>query len=358
MKLTIGMATFNDYAGVKYSIQALRLYQDLTDVELLVIDNFGCEKTKWFVQNHIGFSSYVLSKEVNSTAQPRNLVFEKATGDAVLCMDSHVFFEAGAIARLKQYYHDNQAVADLLQGPMLNDDCKTVHGSLWTPDWRSYMFGCWGYDPRGNDREAEPFDIPLMGLGVFSCRRNAWLGFNKKFRGFGGEEGYIHEKFRKAGRRCLCLPWLRWWHNTRIHGENTPYPNVLEDRFRNYIIGWTENEQDTKPIFNHFKAVFTEEKMFKLAKDALSDVAEIAKISPYINKEPELTPKVAEPEQERLIACDHPGFKVDATTHNHIVRGKKLLTASVMFKCQKCQQEFYPGKMNEYGELELTACQS
>jgi hypothetical protein len=49
-------------------------------------------------------------------------------------------------------------------------------------------------------------------MGVFSCRKGAWPGFNPMFRGFGGEEGYIHEKFRQAGGRCLCLPWLRWTH--------------------------------------------------------------------------------------------------------------------------------------------------
>ena len=40
----------------------------------------------------------------------------------------------------------------------------------------------------------------------------AWPGFPAAFRGFGGEEAYIHEKFRRAGGRRLCLPWLRWMH--------------------------------------------------------------------------------------------------------------------------------------------------
>ena len=33
--LTIGMATYNDFDGVYFTLQALRLYQDLTDTELL-----------------------------------------------------------------------------------------------------------------------------------------------------------------------------------------------------------------------------------------------------------------------------------------------------------------------------------
>lgn len=39
----------------------------------------------------------------------------------------------------------------------------------------------------------------MQGLGIFACRRDVWPGFNPRLRGFGGEEGYIHEKFRRAG---------------------------------------------------------------------------------------------------------------------------------------------------------------
>ncbi len=38
-KLTIGMATFDDFDGVYFTIQALRLYHDLREVELIVVDN-------------------------------------------------------------------------------------------------------------------------------------------------------------------------------------------------------------------------------------------------------------------------------------------------------------------------------
>src|SRR5207237_2934286 len=91
--------------------------------------------------------------------------------------------------------------------------CSTTMGKQiathFDPVWRAQM---WGSDPRGQDPEGEPFEISMQGLGVFSCMKDDWLGFHPKFQGFGGEEGYIHEKFRQAGRRCLCLPWLRWMH--------------------------------------------------------------------------------------------------------------------------------------------------
>jgi hypothetical protein len=56
------------------------------------------------------------------------------------------------------------------------------------------------------DINDEPFEVPAQGLGIFSCKKSEWLGFNPHFRGFGGEECYIHEKYRQAGRKTICLP--------------------------------------------------------------------------------------------------------------------------------------------------------
>jgi len=43
--LTIGMATYNDFDVVYLTIKGFQLYHDLTDVELVVIDNYGCKLT-------------------------------------------------------------------------------------------------------------------------------------------------------------------------------------------------------------------------------------------------------------------------------------------------------------------------
>ena len=48
--LTIGMPTYNDFDGVYFTVQALRHYQDLEDTELVVVDNYGCEHTRAFVE--------------------------------------------------------------------------------------------------------------------------------------------------------------------------------------------------------------------------------------------------------------------------------------------------------------------
>ena len=265
-ELTIGMATYNDFDGVYFTIQALRLYQDLQDTELLVIDNFGCDHTQEFIE---GWSNarYPRLTEKVGTASPRNLVFEEASGEAVLCCDSHVLFAPGAIARLKHYHQAHPDCLDLLHGPLVYDDLQNV-ATHFDPVWRAQMWGTWGLDPRGVDPEAEPFEIPMQGLGAFSCRRSAWLGFNPAFRGFGGEEGYIHEKFRQAGGHSLCLPWLRWTHRFG-RPAGVPYPISSEDRLRNYLIGHLELGLDPAPALEHFAESLPEELVVAIAAETV-----------------------------------------------------------------------------------------
>jgi len=125
-----------------------------------------------------------------------------------------------------------------LQGPLINDDLSTLKTHM-RPEWRNGFYGVWDFDSRGADAEGEPFDIPMQGLGLFVCRKDAWPGFNPRFRGFGGEEGYIHEKFRIRGNRTLCVPFLRWLHRFG-RPLGVPYPNNWWDRIRNYLIGFHE----------------------------------------------------------------------------------------------------------------------
>lgn len=256
--LTIGMATYDDFDGVYFTLQSLRLYQDLSDTEIIVVDNFGCETTRDFVQNWTG-ARYIRLDEVVGTAAGRDLLFREGQGEAILCCDSHVLFVPGAIARLKQYYRDHPGTCDLLQGPILYDDLHNI-STHFKPEWSAQMWGVWANDERGLDPDAEPFEIPMQGLGVFSARKAAWPGFNPDFRGFGGEEGYIHEKFRQAGGRCLCLPWFRWMHRFG-RPKGVPYPLSVDDKFRNYLIGHSELGLDLAPIIDHFSGYLATERI-------------------------------------------------------------------------------------------------
>jgi hypothetical protein len=255
-KLTIGMATYDDYDGVYFSLQALRLYHPeiATAVEFLVIDNHPggpCAAPLKQLETKIPNYRYVPHDVEIGTAAPRNKIFEEASGEFVLCMDSHVMFESGALKRLLAFFEENPATPDLLQGPLVYDDLGSC-ATHFHPAWRAGMFGYWEKDKRGAEPEAPPFEIGMQGLGVFACRRTAWPGFNPLFRGFGGEEGYIHEKFRRAGGRVLCLPFLRWIHRFG-RPMGIPYRNKWEDRIRNYLIGYRELGLSSREAEEHFR---------------------------------------------------------------------------------------------------------
>ena len=266
MELTVGMATYRDFDGVYFTIQALRLYQDMEGVEVLVVDNFGCSATRDFVEGPAG-GRYVLATEAVGTAAPRDRVFREARGEAVLCLDSHVLLGEGVLGRLKGYYREHPDCLDLLQGPLVFDDLEET-ATHFEPVWRESMWGTWSKDPRAAEGpDPEPFDIPMQGLGLFSCRKAAWPGFHPAFRGFGGEEGYLHEKFRGLGRRCVCLPWLRWVHRFG-RPAGIPYPNRLRDRIANYLIGHREVGLDLAPILEHFGEIAGQAELDMALRDA------------------------------------------------------------------------------------------
>ncbi|HEX5994602.1 MAG TPA: glycosyltransferase family A protein [Jiangellales bacterium] len=267
-ELTIGMATYDDFDGVYFTLQALRLYHDLDRTELVVVDNYGCGHTRNLVRDWVR-GTYVLATDVVGTAATKDLVFRHASGRAVLCCDSHVLFAPGAIARLRTYHREHPECADLLQGPLLYDDGELV-STHFEPVWRGQMWGTWATDPRGSDGDGDPFEIPMQGLGVFSCRTDAWPGFHPGFRGFGGEEGYLHEKFRQAGGRCLCLPWLRWMH--RFGRPRGPaYPLTIEDKLRNYVLGHSELGLDISPVLAHFSEYLPPDRVLRVADAAVSE---------------------------------------------------------------------------------------
>jgi glycosyltransferase involved in cell wall biosynthesis len=255
--LTIGMATYDDYDGVYFTLQSIRLYHPeiLDDAEFLVVDNHPdgpCAQVLKALENSIPNYRYVPKNDVSGTAV-RDAVFREASGEIVLCIDCHVMIAKGALKRLLDYFDSHPGSRDLLQGPLLFDSMTKI-ATHFTPKWRAGMYGYWNTAPAVAAGNEAPFEITMQGLGLFACRRDAWPGFNPAFRGFGGEEGYIHEKFRRRGGRTLCLPFLQWMHRfNRPLGH--PYANRWEDRIRNYFIGFRELGWDTRPITEHFNAV-------------------------------------------------------------------------------------------------------
>lgn len=258
--LTIGMSTYDDYDGVYFSLMAIRTYHSevLEHIEFLILDNNpdspSGKAVKAFAKS-IPQARYLPFRDFNSTAS-RDLLFREARTEWVLCMDSHVLFLPSVLSRLLSYFSTKIEARDLFQGPLVYDNLHDF-STHFDPEWNAGMYGRWGSDERAADPDAAPFVIAMQGLGVFACRKKAWPGFNARFRGFGGEEGYIHEKFRRGGGEVICLPFLRWVHRFN-RPLGTQYPNLWEDRVRNYFIGHQELALPTADLERHFSDLLGE----------------------------------------------------------------------------------------------------
>jgi hypothetical protein len=268
--LTIGMPTYDDWDGVFFSLQSLRMHhaEVAEQVEFVVIDNHPdsthgqhCKRLLDSIPN----GRYLPETEWQGP-WVKDLVIRKAETPYALCMDSHVLLDHGSLRRLVEFFTQLEQGtlpvlpgarqprrSDLFHGPLLYNDLTTV-STHFELVWRGQMWGIWATDDRGRQASGQPFEIPAQGMGLFACAVDAWGqagGFNRMMRGFGGEEGYIHAKFRKRGGTVWCLPFLRWLHRFDRSSVVT-YPLTWENKVRNYYIGFIENGMDVEPIIQHF----------------------------------------------------------------------------------------------------------
>lgn len=326
--LTIGMAHYQDFAGLWATIQSIRLNNlHLMDrVQFVVINNSPenhetadairglLAKTKR--RDHAWEPGYYELDNIQGTSASRDAIFKHARGKYVAVMDCHLEFAPGWLQRLLDYYKQHPETSDLISGTLIDDSLDTF-STHFRDTWGGAMWGRWaqawrcqcgktgsyfdmeqvrmpsgselamprrlqlgnvpieaceacgksipdltwagheaklmgkGFAPAGVNANDEPFEIPGQGLGFFSCRRDAWLGFNPHAKAFGGEELYIHEKFRRAGRRALCVPGMLWNHRFYREG-GAKYPNTNFDKVRNLVLEFNEVGLPLDPIKTHF----------------------------------------------------------------------------------------------------------
>jgi len=244
---TVGMPSYNNFTEVWFTCQALRMYHGDIDMEIVVVDNYGDLALKaWAEKDGSAFGvRYEKYAEHVGVSPAKNRIFEVATGENVLVIDSHIMLARGALSW--DIPDDN-----LYQGPIIRGNWRS-YCAEWLPRWRAGMWGIWG--PSIDQVPDAPVEIWAQGAGFFACRRDSWLGFHREFRGFGGETGYLQEKYRKYGRHVYCEPRLQWIHffnSAKLGGRALTYPMQVLDRVRNYLLGFEELGLDTAPIEQHF----------------------------------------------------------------------------------------------------------
>tara|TARA_Y100000034_G_C6853377_1_gene387434 strand:- start:610 stop:1278 length:669 start_codon:yes stop_codon:yes gene_type:complete len=196
-------------------------------------------------------------------------------------MDSHVLLDVGGLQAFMDWYEATTSVRDdLFTGPMVYPNLET-YSTHMTDTWGAGMWGQWASSPAGKLKRhtirngdtvsvgvdcGPPFEINAMGLGLFAARKDSWLGFNPKFKDFGGEEFYIHTKYRQHGRKCWSIPQLRWMHR---FNQTVAYPASIESRLHNYVIGLTELGLPLEPAINHFTGFMEEIVVERIIQEAL-----------------------------------------------------------------------------------------
>src|SRR5262249_33983633 len=130
-RLTIGMACYDDFDGVYFSVQTLRaMHAEVMDqVRILAIDNHPDSEHGRAVADFLRWvpnGQYVPYSAWTGTAV-RTLLFEELSSTPLtLCMDAHVLLMPGALRALLDFFEANPDCADLIQGPLLYDNLRMV----------------------------------------------------------------------------------------------------------------------------------------------------------------------------------------------------------------------------------------
>jgi len=303
----------------------------IQQIEFLVVENnsdcLHAKSVKKLASQARGLIRVLDLDEKQGTSCARNKIIEEARTNFVLVMDCHVMLcpVVKTIEQLLYFISYNDKSEDLFTGPLVYDSMVNI-STHFNDEWDSGMWGRWGeswkcvcdsfdfsvinnnnkcefvalntqeriskcgycerkfpdipfaghqgalsqegYNRSGFDNKEKPLEVFAQGLGLFLTRKNSWLKFNSNTSGFGGEECYIHEKYRMAGKKCICLPFLKWLHRFE-RPDGVKYELSVDTKIKNYILEFNEIGLSLDPIKNHFVGDmnFPEESWNRLLED-------------------------------------------------------------------------------------------
>lgn len=262
--LTVGMAVYDDYDGVYFSIGAIMM-SPLRDIvrEIVVVDNNPTSKqgkaTKKLLHKNYKHCSikfrYKTFTERRSTSV-RTEIFKHSTSDYTLVIDSHVILNSVTVIDNMKKFLARPLSCDLFHGLLLRENGNFGATEL-LPVWceKGQFYGKWHLNNVVHTDCITPFKIHMSGLGLFMCATKHWLGLSKHTVGWGGEEGYIHQKYKNAGRDVYCLPWLQWIHRF-ARPDGVPFSLAKEERVYNYAVCWKEVGLDMEELRAFFIKVY------------------------------------------------------------------------------------------------------
>jgi len=247
-KLTIGMATYDDFDGVWFTLQNLIMrfrWHELEEIEFIVVDNAPHLPAGEAVRRYVADITRADVRYVERCLRPcaalaKEQIFKRARADVVIVMDCHIL---PRIAGLREAYMRLRDPSRkwLLHGPLCGVNLN-VTATHMRDAFRCGMYGRWDIDPRGQSTHFPIFEINAHGMGLFACRKEHWPGMNPRFYGVCSEEGYIHRKMRQSGGKVMCLPAMKWVHRHSQH-KSPPYHDneqSLVHLLRNWVLACDE----------------------------------------------------------------------------------------------------------------------
>lgn len=240
IRFSIAIPVYDDFDGAVFTIQSLLLHHNDRVQEIVVVDNHpegrDSQTLAGFCRNADKRVRYTAYTTVGTAAAKEHAISE-CTGPYVVCVDSHVLLNAGALDALAKPFEQDPTSPHLYCGPLMLDNLSDMHTHM-ADVWRGEMRGIWAKDA------TFPFlpeiaEVPGQGMGCFAFYKPKWPHFNPEFRGFGGEEFYIHDKYRSHGAKVIRVAGFQWWHRF-ARPRGIPFQNKYWDKVRNYVIGHRE----------------------------------------------------------------------------------------------------------------------
>jgi len=262
--LTIGMATFDDAARVRWTINALREThaRELRDAgyswEIVVVNNNPkpgddysnhSRHLRIFNESSDPPVRVIDFGEKQGTFPPKAHVFDVARGEWVIVIDCHCLIRAGALKESLDWLTAHREFDGLIHGVLIGDSGQRLY-THQEREYRDNMLAMWqnynGPDANlpNNARPsewAEVKSVPQHGAFLFGCRRDAWPTdkIPKGLRGFGGDEN-VDALFRSLGRKVVTFDWLHVWHDfirmDQLYGFERTISTALVDRLRNDVL--------------------------------------------------------------------------------------------------------------------------
>lgn len=252
-KLTIGMSNWDDVEGAFWTLSAIRQYHvpvSNTDVELLVIDDMPTKQEDLERMCTLASARYVHHSKNKGPAHAKDSVWEFASGEYVLLLDSHVLLSQCSVQYILDAIDNDLIGQDLWTGPLLNESGHVIATEL-LPEWRGAFFGVWHTN---QDIHKTPImEIEGHGSAYTLMKKEHYPFFSPYFFGFSAEELYLHEKVRRRGGKCFIHKALGWVH--RFHRtKGVTYRLLIEDKLRNYLVASYEMGWNIKQCCDYFKS--------------------------------------------------------------------------------------------------------